>query len=441
MHPVRSGDGDSHRLRFTVIYNCTRSRPAAGNYGLPRAGSYSQREGSTVRGSHRPGFTIVELLVVIGIIGILLALLLPAVQSAREAARLNGCGNNLRQLAVALNAYHTAYSTFPPSATCPNLSPPGAYGTVSQPSFMGFGPNWVILILPQLDRPDLYAAFNTLNVTTNSFGATVASTPTPSLVAQVASTSPAIVATKLPVMTCPTDSFSQYPFDGTNYIAGTSWARGNYGAVAALCNVSQFSAANNGPWVTTGVVTDAATGITMQSGFIYRGVMGIDTALSLDQIRDGASNTMLLGEIRAGIIPADPRGTWALGGTPSALWGHGWSGGMDNGPNAGAGPVSNATSGLGDQIFNNSNVINTLGGGPAAQIGMPCQAGSTGGVNDQQTARSMHVGGVQTAFCDGSVHFISNSIKLGSTTNPPALGVWDKLNLSNDSLAVTAGSY
>jgi prepilin-type N-terminal cleavage/methylation domain-containing protein len=97
----------------------------------------------------RTGFTLVELLVVIAIIGILIALLLPAVQAAREAARRMHCSNNLKQIGVALHAYHSAVGTFPPGGI--TIGP-----CCSTPSKT----NWAIAILPYLEQGEVYDRYD-----------------------------------------------------------------------------------------------------------------------------------------------------------------------------------------------------------------------------------------------------------------------------------------
>src|SRR5271167_4412008 len=114
----------------------------------------------------RHGFSLIEVIVVVGIIGLLAALLLPAVQAARESARSTQCFNNLRQLGIALHNYHDAHSCFPPAVVWnggpgeplgEDLFPVGAIDRVASGYSPANGPdrilsNWVILILPQLEQ-------------------------------------------------------------------------------------------------------------------------------------------------------------------------------------------------------------------------------------------------------------------------------------------------
>ncbi len=103
----------------------------------------------------RPGFTLIELLVVIAIISVLIALLLPAVQSAREAARRAQCCNNLMQLGIALQNYESSHETLPPGVV-------GDKGPVlDQPK--GYGHGWLTQLLPHMELKNIYNHFN-LNV-------------------------------------------------------------------------------------------------------------------------------------------------------------------------------------------------------------------------------------------------------------------------------------
>ncbi len=93
---------------------------------------------SSIRHHRHAGFTLIELLVVIAIFSVLIALLLPAVQQVREAARATQCRNNLRQIGLALHHYHDAYQALPPNVTTP----------------------WCIAIAPYLDQTPLYNSYD-----------------------------------------------------------------------------------------------------------------------------------------------------------------------------------------------------------------------------------------------------------------------------------------
>jgi prepilin-type N-terminal cleavage/methylation domain-containing protein len=341
------------------------------------------------------GFTLVELLVVIAVIGILVALLLPAVQVAREAARRSQCQNNLKQLALALHNYHDMAKTFPPAIQVDWDVIPASSDRLRR--------NWVILVLPFLEEQNVFDQFDFTQYINAD-----ANMPARS--------------NKLQVMLCPTDSRNATPYAGMPGTGeGGNWARGNYAAnggnsllswywppqACAHCGYTPYN--NQGPHQAGGWVNIHACG-----------VMGACAAKSLTKIIDGASHTMLLGEVRSGISEFDHRGTWAMGDAgASALFGHGsgnYGNGDDNGPN-----VCNDWS---DNVRNGVYLRDTAPG--LATLENECMPVSGGVRNDQATTRSSHQGGVFTAFADGSVHFISNLIQTGGAYSYSP-GPWDDL--------------
>ncbi len=108
-----------------------------------------------MRRTKQRGFTLVELLVVIAIIGILVALLLPAIQAAREAARRSQCTNNLKQVAVALHNYHDTHRTFPRFAYYPS----------GQSHWQGYSVH--VRLLPFIERAELY---DEIRIASQEFG-------------------------------------------------------------------------------------------------------------------------------------------------------------------------------------------------------------------------------------------------------------------------------
>ncbi len=331
--------------------------------------------------NNQRGFTLVELLVVIAIIGILIALLLPAVQSAREAARRMTCGNNLKQLSLALQNYHSQNRTFPPGAVEKG----------------GLRENWVIKILPFMEQQALHDQFDLSLPISDPANQTARSM-------------------HVSEMICPTDTYNTKPFNGSGHAPtahlNDNWARGNYAANGALAHRGQ---ADSPGWKSN----------------TRRGVMGVNCSVGIKRIRDGTSHTILLGEIRAGVVPEDERGTWAMGNCASALWGHGGVFGDAFGPNC---TMINADDSLGC-----SRAQAAFGGAAAlAQKGMGCFNGDM--ASGQQAARSLHVGGVNTGFADGSVHFIGDDIQSIPSTDQE-LSVWDRLNASSDGQPVSANAY
>jgi prepilin-type N-terminal cleavage/methylation domain-containing protein/prepilin-type processing-associated H-X9-DG protein len=166
----------------------------------------------------RRGFTLVELLVVIAIIGILVALLLPAIQAAREAARRSQCSNNLRQAGLAILNFESANKEYPPGCEVYENPTTGApQAATGDPAFVDLTRTWGIAILPYLEDRQLEESFNTTLPISNSVNRP-------------------LIQLELPVFLCPSDNgpegYTGEPFARASYVgmsgavSGTaSWGR------------------------------------------------------------------------------------------------------------------------------------------------------------------------------------------------------------------------
>ena len=214
------------------------------------------------RGSHaRPGFTLIELLVVIAIIGVLVALILPAVQQAREASYRTKCINNLHQLALAAQNYHDAYQAFPQGWVCDSVNDPNCVPIGAQ-SYMWNGLTGLFL---KMEQENLYNEINFALPVTNPENTTS-------------------VRRNLDVLQCPSKGKSA---DTTVTTTTTTGQAIKYGRSDYRGNM----AAGWIPGCTPSGPTDTSCNI------YNNGVLFMNSEITMADIRDGSSQTIMLGEV------------------------------------------------------------------------------------------------------------------------------------------------
>src|SRR5262249_7073877 len=225
----------------------------------------------------RDAFTLIELLVVIAIIGVLIGLLLPAVQQIREAANRTQCVNNLKQIGLALHNYHNTYRSFPPGYIDRNTDP-----NSTPDNDLGPGWGWASFLLPYLEQGNVYKQIN-FNQGVGS-GSNVAVSQLP-----------------LTIFQCPSDPYQQafpvYDSSFTKPIATV--AHGNY----VGCNGWEecFSGAGGNPQAGPGAV-----------GLFYR-----NSRTRIANVIDGLSNTIVAGERSGDHAPSTWTGAVAGGRCPA----------------------------------------------------------------------------------------------------------------------------
>lgn len=332
--------------------------------------------------SKRTAFTLVELLVVIAIIGVLVALLLPAVQAAREASRRSSCQNKIRQIGLAVQNYESAMKRFPTYILMPNVASPTQHAGVV----------FYIQILPYIESSALAAKFNP-KVETRRQLKSVFSQPEPTL-------------------QCPSDEPVQIPwalgFDasGTGNNGDTAQDyKGNYG-------LNWGTSRNNQSALTWDIATQSnQPGLP---GPFEAPVDDVSKFVKIQEITDGTSNTLLLMEMiqaptggppatdldrRARLwIPASSTVQISTLLSPNSTWCGGGGGGRGEAnsvdPKTGCGPDLAYCVDRPDE-------------------GLPCARGSSA-ASYTLAARSRHPGGVSVALCDSSVRFVTEGVDLAT---------------------------
>src|SRR3954451_10220300 len=326
----------------------------------------------------QPGFTLVELLVVIAIIGILVALLLPAIQAAREAARRVSCQNKVKNLALAVLNYENAKKGLPPAC----IALPTSGEIWAQPSEFEGDLSWIVRILPQLEEQAIYDKFD-LKKSIKLQATDLVTKGDPQ-------------AQQPTILLCPSDTtLNRF------YVAGPSdaimpsgrFGKGNYAAYVSPEHVSHMR--------------------------VFSGAL-INEPQPLGRVVDGTSKTLLIAEVRSREVDRDPRGVWAAAFAGGSILGFDLhsrqhkdvtASSPRNAPYApflytvndpGLPPNTSAT-------WSNRDYVRECPSQAQADAdGLPC---TTQSASRQSAApRSLHNGGVNVAHIDGSVEFLSNDI-------------------------------